>query len=209
MEITKERALLEMLDNPEAYSEQEIADIINHDEDTRELYRLMEKAKRSSRQHQMAEIVDVDAAWERFSPKLAPMPQHLGWLKVAASFAGILLISGIALAAIHIVQHREAAEPVRQERVSVVQQTSIPADTLQTDTSAVQPVVYDNVPLEKMLAEIAAYYRLELSFLTDEDRQLRFHFVWKPEAGIEHTIEKLNRFESLNVRLERNKIIVE
>ena len=60
-----------------------------------------------------------------------------------------------------------------------------------------------------MLAEIAAYYRLELSFLTDEDRQLRFHFVWRPEVGIEHTIEKLNRFESLNVRLERNKIIVE
>ena len=30
------RQLLEMLDNPEAYTEQEIQDIINRDEDTRE-----------------------------------------------------------------------------------------------------------------------------------------------------------------------------
>ena len=43
METTNEsiRQLLEMLDHPEAYTEQEIHDIINHDEDTRETYRLM------------------------------------------------------------------------------------------------------------------------------------------------------------------------
>ena len=44
------RQLLEMLDNPEAYTEQEIQDIINRDEDTRETYRMMVEAKRSSRQ---------------------------------------------------------------------------------------------------------------------------------------------------------------
>ena len=33
--------LLEMLESPEAYSEQEIRDIINKDEETREAYRLM------------------------------------------------------------------------------------------------------------------------------------------------------------------------
>ena len=46
------RQLLEMLDNPEAYTEQEIQNIINRDEDTRETYRLMVEAKRSSRQQQ-------------------------------------------------------------------------------------------------------------------------------------------------------------
>ena len=54
METTSEniRQLLEMLDNPEAYTEQEIQDIINRDEDTRETYRMMVEAKRSSRLRQ-------------------------------------------------------------------------------------------------------------------------------------------------------------
>ena len=56
------RQLLEMLDNPEAYTEQEIQDIINRDEDTRETYRMMAEAKRSSRQHQANKPIDVDAA---------------------------------------------------------------------------------------------------------------------------------------------------
>ena len=43
------RKLLEMLDNPAAYSKEEIHDIINCDNDTREVYRLMVEAKRSSR----------------------------------------------------------------------------------------------------------------------------------------------------------------
>ena len=61
------RQLLEMLDHPEAYTEQEIHDIINRDEDTRETYRLMVEAKRSSRNRQDETPVDVDAAWQRFA----------------------------------------------------------------------------------------------------------------------------------------------
>ena len=56
------RQLLEMLDNPEAYTEQEIQDIINRDGDTRETYRMMVEAKRSSRQRQADKPVDIDAA---------------------------------------------------------------------------------------------------------------------------------------------------
>ena len=65
METTNEKIhqLLEMLDNPDAYTEQEIRDIINHDKDTREVYRLMVEAKRSSRHRQDNKSVDVNAAW--------------------------------------------------------------------------------------------------------------------------------------------------
>ena len=71
METTNEniRQLLEMLDHPEAYTEQEIHDIINRDEDTRETYRLMVEAKRSSRNRHDDTPVDVDDAWQRFAKK--------------------------------------------------------------------------------------------------------------------------------------------
>ena len=76
------RQLLEMLDNPEAYTEQEIQNIINRDEDTRETYRLMVEAKRSSRQHQADKPIDVNAAWQKFNQMNTPKKHHLGWMKI-------------------------------------------------------------------------------------------------------------------------------
>ena len=84
------RQLLEMLDHPEAYSEQEIRDIINND-DNSEAYRLLVDAKRSSRSRHAAEPIDVDAAWNDFEQKhLSHTGTTSNWFKTAASIIGIL-----------------------------------------------------------------------------------------------------------------------
>ena len=72
-----------------------------------------------------------------------------------------------------------------------------------------ETIMADLEQLEKMLSEIAAHYGAEVVFQSDSVRQLRFHFVWKPDDGLSHAIEKLNRFESLSARLENHQIIVE
>jgi hypothetical protein len=91
--------LLEMLDHPEAYTEQEIRDIINQDEETRETYRLMVEAKRSSRHTHANNLTNVDAAWKRFNQKRKAGKQYSGWMKIAASFIIVLLITGVSFAA--------------------------------------------------------------------------------------------------------------
>ncbi|MBR1410392.1 MAG: DUF4974 domain-containing protein [Prevotella sp.] len=205
------RQLLEMLDNPDAYTEQEIQAIINRDEDTRETYRLMVEAKRSSRHRQHQKPVDVDAVWQRFNQKLQPKQHGFGWMKIAASFIGVLLVSGIAFAAIHVVrqiQKQEAPKTEVTESVTIPVATA-PVDTLASDTTTVQPIVYDNIPLEKMLSEIAAHYDVELTFANEEVRGLRFHFVWNPGRDIANVVNDLNRFEHLNVTLKDNQLIVE
>ena len=166
----------------------------------------------------------MEGEWEKFAAKNfdeGNETQHgYPFKKMAASFIGILLVSGMAFAAIHIVRMAgsQKAETVQAEQpVSYKPSTALPADTVKTDTTTTeQPVVFDNVPLEKMLTEIAAYYHVKVSFQNDDARQLRFHFVWKREDGLGHAIEKLNRFESLSVRLDEGdgehqstKIIVE
>ena len=228
------RQLLEMLDNPNAYTEQEIQDIINRDEDTRETYRLMVEAKRSSRHRQNQKPVNVDAAWQRFNQrlrvgdgnrealatdrdartsgmKLQPKQQGFGWIKIAASFIGVLLVSGIAFAAIHIVRQYQKQETLKTEITENVTTpaTTSPADTLTSDTITVQPIIYDNIPLEKMLPEIAAHYDTEVIFANDEARQFRFRFVWNPQQGIEQVVTDLNQFERLTVTLKDNQLIVE
>ena len=221
METTNEniRQLLEMLDHPEAYTEQEIHDIINRDEDTRETYCLMVEAKRSSRNRQDETPVDVDAAWQRFHQRLQPKQRGRGWMKIAASFIGVLLVSGIAFAAIHIVRHYVGGDmptpPQETQIVEANQQVALD-DTVKvatTDTIApkatMEPVVFDNVPLEEMLPKIAAHYEATVTFANEKARQLRFRFVWNPQQDIDQVVSDLNQFESLTVTLVDNQITVE
>ena len=213
METTSEniRQLLEMLDNPEAYTEQEIQDIINRDEDTRETYRMVVETKRSSRQRQAEKPIDVDAAWQKFNQKIQPQQHSFGWMKIAASFIGVLLVSGIAFAAIQIVRYAQQNTPKTEEVINTPKPANVtPNDTLTTDTIAVpQPIIYDNIPLEKMLPEIAAHYDAKVTFVNDEARQLRFRFVWNPQKGIDQVVSDLNQFERLTVKLKDNEITVE
>ena len=204
------RQLLEMLDNPEAYTEQEIQDIINRDEDTRETYRMMAEAKRSSRQHQANKPIDVDAAWQKFNQKIQPQQHSFGWMKIAASFIGVLLVSGIAFAAIQIVRYTQQHTPKTEEVINTPKSANVtPADTLTTDTIATpQPIIYDNIPLEKMLPDIAAHYDAKVTFINDDARLLRFYIVWHPQKGLDKVVSDLNKFERLNITLNDNQIIV-
>ena len=215
------RQLLEMLDHPEAYTEQEIHDIINRDEDTRETYRLMVEAKRSSRNRQDETPVDVDAAWQRFAKQNKTQTSILNSQikKMAASFIGVLLISGIAFAAIHIVRHYVGGDvptpPQETQIVEANQQVALD-DTVKVETTdtiapraSMEPVVFDNVPLEEMLPEIAAHYNATVTFANDKARQLRFRFVWNPLQDIGQVVSDLSQFESLTVTLKDNQITVE
>ena len=212
METTSEniRQLLEMLDNPEAYTEQEIQDIINRDEDTCATYRMMVEAKRSSRQRLADQPVDVDAAWQRFNETHQSKRNGFSWMKIAASFIGVLLVSGIAFAAIQIIRYAQQNTPKTEEVINTPKPTyTTPTDTLTTDTiAAPQPIIYDNIPLEKMLPEIATHYDAKVTFVNDEARQLRFRFVWNPQKGIDQVVSDLNQFERLTVTLNDNQITV-
>ena len=234
MAMTNEniRQLLEMLDHPEAYTEQEIRDIINRDEDTRETYRLMVEAKRGSRSRHDDTPVDVDAAWQRFAKKQnfqsSARPEgmlakarifNFQFKKIAASFIGVLLVSGIAFAAIHIVRHYVEQDtqtlPQETQMVEPRQQVALD-DTVKSETTdtiapraTMEPVVFDNVPLEEMLPEIADHYDATVNFGNEKARQLRFRFVWNPKQDIGQVVSDLNQFESLTVTLVDNQITVE
>ena len=230
METMKEREnitrLLEMLEHPEAYSEQQIHDIINSDEETSATYRLMVAAKQGYRHMQTAQNEDVDAAWQRFEneklktksnktateqPLSSFFSLHSSIQKLAASFIGILLISGIAFAAIHMVrQHQKPIVQNTEQTANITKPVNIvPIDTLNNDTAIVQPIVYDNMPLEEVLQEIAKYYGAEVTFQNEEARQLRFHFVWNQQQGMEKVISDLNHFKRLHVTMKKNQLIVE
>ena len=138
---------------------------------------------------------------------------YLAIHKIAASFIGVLLASGIAFAAIQVVRNINTSKPqlpITEQAANMKPVTSLPADTVKTDTvTTLQPVVFDNVALGEMLPLIAAYYHKEVEFLNADARQLRFYFVWKRDEPLDAVLHRLNLFESINVELKSEKIIVE
>ena len=93
--------LLKMLDNPSIYTEQEIQDIINSNDETRKTYHLMVAAKQGYRHRQTHGGKDTDTSWQQFEQKnytKSKTTQHF-WIRVAAFFLGAIFLTGLSFAA--------------------------------------------------------------------------------------------------------------
>ena len=149
------------------------------------------------------EILDEGEYKPRLRAYLAPR-------KIAASFIGVLLASGIAFAAIQVVRNistPKPQQPTTEQTTDIDPVTSLPADTVQADTISVEPYIFNNVPLDSMLTAIATAHGVGVEFENEAVRHLRFHFVWKREDSLSRVVEKLNTFETVNI-VEEDKTLV-
>ena len=211
--------LLEMLDHPERYSEQEILDAVNRDDETREFYRRLTQVARARRsQRSLSQPADVDKAWEQFEQThLVPQRRERLWIRVAATVLGILMMSGIAWAAVYTVRHittPDQSNPKTENTATPATGGAIdsPAEAAGSDTTAVQdtePKVFDNSPLDQMLGEIAAFSGLTVEFQNEEARNLRFHFVWNKREGLEKVLDDMSHFESVTIEQTEDRLIVQ
>lgn len=204
--MNKTDLLFQMMEHPHAYTDQQWQEILM-DEECRELYTLMAKTKSAFDSQKEVDDETIDAEWSR----LTTNPSR-SWLRVAALFVGVLMLSGITFAAIHIVRWVSAPEPqmVKVEHpIKAPKATANAKDNVETNTTdTIQSVVFDNVTFEKMLPEIAAKYNAEVIFQNAEAKQLRFYFLWKKNDNLHEVIEKLNMFSQVNITIENEKLIV-
>ena len=226
--------LLEQQEHPEQQSEASLKQALK-DKAIRELLEQMVFTKRAlAWREAQAKEPSVEEDWQSFqevindkrevisiAPKRTYRPSLIThhYYKIAASFIGVLLVSGIAFAAVHIMQSLQEVKSDKQEVTSAVPKQLITHRssliTSQTDTIPTQqPVVFENVAIDKILNEVAAYYSekekpITVEFGNDELRQLRFYFVWRQEAGLDKFIEQINHFESISITRQGHQIIVE
>lgn len=150
------------------------------------------------------EILDEGEYIPRLRAYLAPR-------KIAASFIGVLLASGIAFAAIQVVRNISTPkphQPTTEQTTDIDPVTSLPADMVQADTISVEPYIFNNVPLDSMLTAIATAHGVGVEFENEAARHLRFHFVWKREDSLSRVVEKLNTFEAVNIGMEDKTLVV-
>ena len=216
--------ILELQDHPEQMTDEQLQQILADDE-MRQLVQQLGIAKRAFKHDALKnDTPDVDAEWEKFaashSNELDALDEekpkshfhiYLFSHKIAASFIGVLLASGIAFAAIQVVRNINTPKPqlpMTEQTTNINPVAPLPADTVQADTIPVEPYVFNNVPLDSMLTAIAAAHRVQVEFENEAARQLRFHFIWKREDSLDRVVEKLNTFEAVNIGIEGKKMVV-
>ena len=216
--------LLELQDHPEQLTDEQLQQILEDDE-MHQLVQQLGFAKRAFKHDVIKnDTPDVDAEWEKFAASHAesldaldeekPKPRftlNLPSHKIAASFIGVLLASGIAFAAIQVVRNISTPKPQLPSTEQVIDTkpvTSLPADTVKTDTIPIEPYVFNNVPLDSMLTAIAVAHNMQVEFENESARELRFHFVWKREDSLDRVVEKLNTFEAINIGMEGKTLVV-
>ena len=207
------RRLLDMQEHPENYSEEQLRQILADGEMASLMEQLAQTKRAFIRRDMKEEDIPVDEEWERFSEELSVKSEKKKeWriMKIAAAFIGVLIISGIAYAVIQIVSHQQQTQET--EEAVAVADASLPihnASPSVAPNDTAQAIVFDNVTLDEILPQIAAYYNKDVEFRNSDARQLRFYFVWRKHEPLDTLLRRLNRFESMSVELKDNKIIVE
>ena len=168
-------------------------------------------------------VPDVNKEWERLvssehlvqesdptTEKAKVYTLNTTFKKMAASFIGVLMLSGIAYAA---VQWLSSPTPAK----GTGEGTAIVADTIVTEKQSPLPSedqeetvrIFENAELSKMLGEIAAYYQYEVTYKHEEARHVRLYFTWDKMSKIEDVIATFNKFDRIHITQNDRKLIVE
>ena len=194
--MNKTDLLFQMMEQPQAFTEQQWQEILS-DEECRQLYSMMAKTKSAFKAQKKIDDKTIDDEWKRLT-----VSANHRWLHVAAMFVGILLLSGIAIAAIYVLVPHIAPEG---------------ASTASRTESVVSPqggegggtfVRFSNTSLDSVLSVVSLHYNHAVCFRSDALRQLRFTIAWDSIEPLATFLDNVNEFEGLHLVDERDTIFI-
>ena len=230
----KMKRLLDAQDNPEAFTEEELQAMLAED-DLRESAELQAKLKQAYIGEETEEI-DVEEEWLKFLENeelrmkseefLTPegmseqarrstahptAKSHSSFQKIAASFIGLLMLSGIAYAAIHIVSNSRSQQVEVQDTTARNQgDRSLDSEQNHGPVPLIpEPKTFENVPLKDIAAELAKVYHVTIEVKNAETAALRLYYPWNPQMPLQQVVEELNRFEKVHLTLTNDTLIIE
>jgi len=206
----KMKRLLDAQDNPEAFTEEALQAMLDED-DLRESAELMARLKQAYIGEE-TEQIDVDAEWQKFldNEEFSPLTSHHSPLyKIAASFIGLLMLSGIAFAAIHIVSNSRSQQAVENQGDRSLDSVQNHGPVPLILHSIPEPKTFEDVPLKNIAAELAEAYHLTVEIKNAETAALRLYYPWNPQMPLQQVVEELNRFEKVHLTLTSDTLIIE
>ncbi len=217
--MEKTEKILDIIEHPERYSDEEIKSVLS-DEESRKLYNTM--AETAAAMDMEISKIDVNEEWRKFAAAhsdIVPRKPRFtfsrrGLTRIAAVFAGVVMLSGVSFAAYHYVKTIRSNSSMRTESAvsaDASAQKAQAGDTIKV-AAATKPAVkktFINTALGKMLPEIAEYYNIKVVFNDASIKSLRIYYDFDSRKGINKIVDELNQFENVNLSLKDNTLTAE
>ena len=157
-----------------------------------------------------APMPDVNEEWAKFQAKhVVPQRRTKGWMQIAATIVGVLMLSGITYAAIsHFIITEEKPKVAITERKPDVKRVEQTYGVEMAPTKKA-PVVFNNVELQQIMQYVADGYDVKVEFKNKAARSIRFYLQWEAEDTLQEIIDKINHFEKVHLSLNEETITIE
>lgn len=207
--MDKLEILLDMTEHPDRYTEKQMQELLA-DEDMRKHYQMMvwlresQDPSRSPLEGEGKTSSSMGRAGK--APFLTDGRGRGLYRKIAAAFAGAILMAGLLLAAVRPFLN----SPSEAENVSSAGDEA-PSLTGGQGEGLLQegPVVFQDAPLDSILTVVAQHYGKVVLFRNEEVRTMRLIMTWQPTDSLSSLIGRLNLFEGLQLTLQADTLIVE
>ena len=204
--------LLKMTERPQDYTDEELQKLMS-DPEMREYYELMVSAEAgfALRKEKNHGDRSRDSAGQNHGPvpMILPMILSLGnrFMRIAAMFIVVLMLSGIAFAAYRLVVGIDDKSPIQEVRTANPTQQAGALQQAQTNPASIR--TFENAELQQILKELSDYYHVSVEYRNEQSRHIRLYTKWDTTAPLQQIIELLNGFEKVSIRLIDNQIIAE
>ena len=161
----------------------------------------------------------IDEEWTKFEAEHFGNDQrsnsslftlHSSLTKIAASFIGLLMLSGFAYATIHLINNSKQ-KPQEEQTVTASnsQSSTLNAQLAEPDSTDMKPIIYEDTELATILSDIATFYQVEPVYKKADSKHIRLYFTWDKKQTIDDLIDTFNKFERIHITREHQKLIVE
>ncbi|MDE6270339.1 MAG: DUF4974 domain-containing protein [Muribaculaceae bacterium] len=210
--------LLEALEQPERFSEEEISELLA-DSEISELYGMMSKT--SDALTETGEP-DIDLEWKSFAKKQGLLSrQNIGHPFIAffgrnAAAVVLCVLASLAVVAATLgATYSMGQTKTQQDRPEAAAQPALdrtPGDSLiENPAEGHEPriIIFKDKALAYIISDIAEYYGVTTEYNSNDSRELRLYFQWDQSAPLSEVVEQLNYFEHIQISLTDSTLHIE
>ena len=154
----------------------------------------------------------IDEEWTKFEA------EHFGgeqrkvrppFLKIAALFIGVLMLSGITYAAVHIISSSQETQRPKTEAIVNTKPQKASYEQAEQDSTLQKSIVYEDAELVTILDDIATFYEVEPVYKKETSKHIRFYFTWDKKQSLDTIIDTFNKFERIHITRYDKILIIE
>ena len=209
--MSKENETNKWLDaqlHPEHYTDEELDHLLAEQAGNE-----MSLLKRALTSKEAKDNLNIEEEWKKWEEAHAAISsleeaslssKHHAWLKIAASFVGLIMLSGFAYAAYYVIAPHEtnqqlAAADSLQQDSSKEQKTASTQTWQKIEPSKDAPVIFEDAELRTILNYISEKAKVKVEYRNAASAHIRFYLQWESQDTLGDIIDKINHFQKVHI----------